>query len=206
MKSTGITLLVSLLLAGCASSHVATPGAGPYPQLDKPLDKFCRNPKNGIFLLPIRINHIYDVVIADQDGVRLGWIRDGALASIGCERFRSELPTSTDMEGIPLGKSEEEMVRLLGRPSRTWYDLFPIVDAIVPITRVFGRDSKYCDYYLFTTTPSSELVNMTIWVSYKKNTKGNWLAARLVWKIEGTREMRNEQTPAGDSLKTAPEE
>ena len=164
--------------------HVAKSVALPYPLLDRPLDDFCRNPERGVFALPSRLDHLWDVVIADVGGVKLGWMRDGVLSSSGRDHFRSELPSRKVMANLPLGKDESEIMKLLGEPSRTWYDLVPIVDALIPITRVFGRDTKHCDYHLFTTTPSSELVRMTIWLSYTKNPDDDWLLSHVSWQTE----------------------
>lgn len=179
---------VVLLCFGCASQRASRSDGQAYPQLTRPLDAFCRNPENGVFSLPrLALGYYGDVVIADTNGIRFGWTRNGVVISSAGVEFRSKLPGVDEMVAISNGQAESELLALLGKPNRTWYDLVPILDSIVPITRIAGRDVKHCDYDLFTTIPNSDIIEMTISLTYNRaNDSGkNWILSGKSWKIEG---------------------
>ncbi len=179
---------VTILLFGCASPRVLNESGPRYPALTRPLDTFCREPIPGIFLLPAGMH--WDVVIADEDGIRLGWITRTGTEVVAGPWFKEALPRLDEIKTLPLGETKSHVVEQLGEPSRTWYDLYPVIDSVVPITRIFGRDTKHCDYRLFTTTSDSDIVEMNIFLSFGKNPSGSWLLERVSWRMEGVREWK----------------
>jgi hypothetical protein len=192
MKEPQTLAVVFMLFCGCASKSPSRNAVMPYAPLTRPLDDFCRSPDPGTFALPRNAASSWDVIVADTQGVRLGWTRVGAVQPSTGPLFRSKLPGMDEMVALPLGAAESEIVDQLGEPSRTWYDLYPVIDSVVPVTRIFGRDTKYCDYQFFSTTPASDIVQTAIWLSYTKNASGRWLLAKVRWKMEGDKESGSE--------------
>ena len=186
MKGFQALIGVCAFLSGCASQPVPRSDASSHPPLTRPLDEFCRSPAQGVFALPTELG--WDVVIADARGVWLGWGRNGAAEPTKGPRFRSKSPSLEEMTRLSSGQSETEILEQFGEPSRTWYDLYPVVDSVVPVTRIFGRDTKHCDYRLFTTTPASDVVELTIWFTYTKDQGGLWRLSGVRWRTEGERE------------------
>jgi hypothetical protein len=190
MKFTTLFLsgFVALLYCGCVTQKASRKDVPTLAPLTRPLDAFCRNPDNGVFSLPrLALGYYGDVLIADTNGVRFGWTRNGVVIPSAGVEFRSKLPSVDEMVAISKGQAELELFALLGKPNRTWYDLVPILDSVVPITRIAGRDVKHCDYDLFTTTPNSDIIEMTISLTYNRaNDSGkNWILSGKSWKIAG---------------------
>ena len=157
-----------------------------YERLDRALDDFCRSPQTGTFALPEAAGSRWDIVVADNKGVYLGNVHRSRQPYIG-PRFMARL-NSDDLAALPMGVPEAEVVGQFGEPFRTWYDLYPMLDSFVPITRLFGRDNKQCDYYLFTTNPFSEVLLASLHLSYTKGSNDRWFLARISWTMESTRE------------------
>ncbi len=198
IKAPQAVVVVCLLLSGCASNAPTRSNALSYERLNRALDDFCRAPQMGTFERPANPGRVWNLVVADHEGVYLATTHGSRQPHIG-PRFRDRL-NSDDLAGLQPGATESEVVSQFGKPSRTWYDLYPILDSVIPITRIFGRDNKRCDYHLFTTDAHSQILQASLQLSYTKGSDSIWRVAWVTWTMESTREPVGESGDSGNGI------
>ena len=152
----------------------------------------------GTFERPVNAGSVWNRVVADHEGVYLATTYGSRQPHIG-PRFRGRL-NSDDLAGLQLGAAESEVVAQFGKPSRTWYDLYPILDSVIHITRIFGRDDKRCDYRLFTTDAHSQILQASLQLSYTKGSDSIWRVAWVSWTMEGAREQVGKRGDSGNGI------